>query len=190
MWRHFAPSRPRTLADAAKASWLHSYSLTAVGDGVSCSAHTDTGHTVRSDLPRLAGGHDSAAQPVELLLSALVGCKTATAHFVARHLWRRPGNQISSLRFAEVRAERDERGALALPITAPPPVSSAVQRVSGVVFVRPASAEVDGDDVRVLGLLVEERCPVAATLRAAGVALDFEWRMEQQPRLSLAEAET
>ena len=33
------------------------------------------------------------------------------------------------------------------------------------------------ENVRELGRIVEQRCPVAAMMSAAGVALDFEWRL-------------
>ena len=134
-----------------------------------------------TDLPSTAGGHDAAAQPVELLLAALLGCKTATAHFVARHLWPRPNHRVLAINFDDVVAERDERGALALPLAAEPPVTAALLRVRGVARVQPASASITAADIRQLGALVEQRCPVAATLTAAGVELAFEWRLETAP---------
>lgn len=136
---------------------------------------TDTGHQISTDLPRLSGGDDTAPQPVELMTAALLGCKVATAHFVARHAWPRKHNRITSIRFTDVVAERDEQGALAMPITADPPVSAALLRVRGVAHVRPASETITAADVATLGHLVEVRCPVAATLTKAGCALDFEW---------------
>ena len=102
----------------------------------------------------------------------------AQAHFVARHLWPRPHHLINSIDFSNVLAERDERGALALPIRDAPPVSAALVRVSGTASVRPASAgRISLAEVEELGRLVEVRCPVAATLHSAGVALDFTWQL-------------
>ena len=124
------------------------------------------------------GGDDEAAQPVELLLSSLVGCKAATTHFVARQLWPRPHNKVSSITFSEIVAARDERGALALPITEDAPISAALLYVSGVVHVRPESDQIRVSDVAELGAIVEKRCPVAATLAQAGVKLDFDWQLE------------
>lgn len=144
-----------------------------------CTIRTSTGHTLATDLPTGVGGLNEAAQPVELLLAALLGCKTATAHFVARHLWKRPHNKVDSLIFHDIVAERDERGALTLPIFDTPPVTSALLSVRGVVIVRPASADViTALDVAELGKLVEVRCPVAATLKLAGCKVDFDWRLE------------
>ena len=113
------------------------------------------------------------------MLAALLGCKTATAHFVARHLWPRPNNKILSIRFDEVVAERDERGALSLPITDEPPTTAALTRITGIARVRPVDASsVSAARVAPLGEIVEQRCPVAATLVAAGTKLDFEWLLD------------
>ena len=40
-----------------------------------------------------------------------------------------------------------------------------------------AGASLRSDDVRKLGRLVEERCPVAAMMRASGCALRIEWTL-------------
>jgi len=160
---------------------LKTYSLSAVSASPSkpgCLVQTATGHRIATDLPSLAGGADEAPQPVELMLAALLGCKTATAHYVARNLWPRPHHRIHSIAFEDVIAERDERGALTLPVDSDPPVTAALLRVRGVARVRPASDVVTEADVEQLGALVEHRCPVAATLTAAGCKLDFEWVLE------------
>ena len=171
--RSFATSAAGS-APRIKTYALSSTSVAAPKPG--CVARTNTGHSISTDLPRLAGGDDAAPQPVELLLAGLLGCKTATAHFVARHLWPRPHHRLHSIEFADVVAERDERGALALPMTATPPATAALLRVRGVARVRPASpAAITAEDVAALGECVEQRCPVAATLTAAGCKMDFEW---------------
>lgn len=144
-----------------------------------CSV-TAARHTVSTDLPKAAGGDDTAPQPVELMLAGLIGCKTATAHFVARHLWPRPNNRIDTISFSDVVAERDERGALTLPICDDPPITAGLLRVSGIVTVRPSRADhpITADDVVQLGELVEKRCPVAAMFHSSGCVLDFEWRLD------------
>ena len=90
---------------------------------------------------------------------------------------------MASVIFEDVVAERDERGALALPMTDTPPVTAALTRVHGVARVRPVSAEISAADVARLGELVEVRCPVAATLTAAGCELGcelhFEWILDR-----------
>ena len=141
-----------------------------------CSILTSTRHTLRTGLPARAGGDDQAPQPVEMLVASLLGCKTATAHFVARHLWPRPHNKIERILFEDVQAERDERGALSLPIREAAPVTAAVTSIQGTARVTPvAGARLSDADVQELGRLVEERCPVAAMLRASGCALHVDW---------------
>ena len=160
-------------------NYTKKYSLSADTRGPACEVSVG-GFSVHTDLPRVSGGGGTAAQPVELLVASLLGCKTATAHYVARHLWPRGANTIAALRFEEVEAVRDERGALSLPIDEPPPTPAALRSVSGRARVRPASpASVDAEAVAALGRIVEERCPVAATLAAAGVRLEIEWLLDE-----------
>ena len=148
-----------------------------------CEMVFDTSHRLATDLPRNAGGADTAPQPVELLIGALLGCETATAHFVARHLWPRPHNRISCIEWSKVRAQRDEQGALALPIDTTPQVGAGLTMVSGVATITPMSMPgiVSADQVRELGKLVETRCPVAAMMTSAGCRLHFDWRLAPVP---------
>ncbi len=154
---------------------LKSYKLSSSSSSSAALVRTATGHAFGTDLPTAVGGRDSAPQPVELLLGALLGCKTATAHFVARHLWARPHNCILRLDFSDVVAQRDERGALAMPIRDEPPCTAALLRVEGVATVTAASSAITAADVEALGALVSKRCPVAATLHAAGCDVSFSW---------------
>ena len=95
------------------------YEVTAVGSRCSCTTRmgkrmdneTEMGFEVRSDTPRSAGGTNSAPQPVQLLLSALVGCEQATAHFLARKLKM----DLDSIEFS-IEAQRDEWGSMASPV--------------------------------------------------------------------------
>ena len=58
----------------------------------------------------------------------------------------------------------------------PPPSPPGLTRVSGVARVHlPAGSPLTADDVAVLGRVVEQRCPIAAMLAAAGVEMDMEW---------------
>ncbi|CAK0901607.1 unnamed protein product [Prorocentrum cordatum] len=98
------------------AARLKRYALAAASQGrAGCAVRFPGGHASATDLPWPAGD-DAAPQPVELLLAALVGCKTATAHFVARHSWPRPFNRIDAIEWADVAAHRDEAIPVSLPI--------------------------------------------------------------------------
>ena len=178
---------------------LHLYRISAVCDGGKplCRSTTSTGHVLATDVPRAAGGGDSFAQPVETLLASLLGCKAATAHYVARQLWPRLHNRIERIEFAEVEAARDERGALHLPIDEEAPVTSSLlccplppiltprcnkfveyRYVSGIAKVRPFSAAIEQTHVLALGALVERRCPVAGMMAQAGVRMQFRWLLD------------
>ena len=150
------------------------YSLTARSDrgGTTCITHTASGHQLQCDLPRAIGGRDTAAEPVYHLLSALCGCEAATAAFVARQL---KVKLLEPMEF-ELRAERDERGALSLPVTADPAVPARLTRVSGrVTLVTDATDEA----LELLERQTHLRCPVANLMSAGGVDLDI--RFERRP---------
>ena len=74
-----------------------------------CDVRTEDGFAITTDTPRAQGGNNEAAQPVLLLLASLCGCEHATARFVAFKMRRR----IGKIDF-DIRAERDERGALGM----------------------------------------------------------------------------
>ena len=106
-------------------SRLHTYALTAVGTSTSTSTSfqrappsTTSSHSsfvVHTDTLASDGGTDTAPQPVELLLAALVGCEQATAHFVSRHMRvDKKRVKIDTIKF-DYHAVRDERGAASLP---------------------------------------------------------------------------
>lgn len=115
---------------------------------------------------------------MELLLAALVGCEQATAAFVARHM--RPRLRIEGIDF-QYEAERDPRGATALPLGAPLPAPAQLLLVKGVAQVKLGEGDGDVDArraaVQELGAAVQARCPVAQTLLAAGVRLDVKWEL-------------
>ena len=76
-------ARQRTLATRKPREKL--YSITGTTQGTTSTSQT-RGHTLRTDTPPSGGGKDTAPQPVETLLAALIGCEGATADFVARML--------------------------------------------------------------------------------------------------------
>jgi hypothetical protein len=102
--------------------FIKTYTIHGVGKGSRVHVRTNTpGHELVTDVPaQTMGGTDSAPQPVETLLAALLGCTQATAMFVGRHL--KPRVLIERLEFVHIVAERDERGALSLPIDVDPSV--------------------------------------------------------------------
>lgn len=177
--------------DAAAAARAHrkSYHITATGEGSATDVRTDTGHDLRTDVPKKMGGTDSAPQPVEHLLAALVGCCQATAVFVGRSMT--PRLAIERIEF-DIEAYRDERGAVQQPIEDEPDVEARLQRVAGTARVflqkerRRGSKEGGRDDegcspkatdeeIQLLGERTEARCPIANMMAASGCAMDVAW---------------
>ena len=168
------PSLPPPPKPLASTLTRKHYALTALGERSQCTVLTGSGHRMATDTPVALGGKDTAPEPVYHLLAALVGCETATAAFVALKLRVR----IDSIRF-ELEAERDPRGSLALPIDGDgaddAEVSARLTFVRGRALVR---TNADAQQFSTLARQVRRRCPVAATLVAAGTRLEVVWERE------------
>jgi len=144
------------------------------GAATTCVTPTTLIHT---DLPTNRGGNASAPEPVELLLASLAGCEAATANYVARKM----KIKLGSLSF-RIEAERDERGALSLPITKSPPVPSRLISVSGEAVVGDDTVASD-DELKLLEKITHERCPVANMMIAAGTKVNVNF-VRRQPHHS------
>lgn len=148
------------------------YDVRGKGVAGGCSIRAGEKHKVQTDLPKSMGGNDEAPQPVELLVSALIGCEQATAAFVARHM--KPRMKLKGVQFRYI-ATRDDRGATALPLDVIPPVSARLQKVSGTALVHIFSGTETNERIDQLKRHVEARCPVANTLASAGCELNINW---------------
>lgn len=152
---------------------LKSYELRGHGvGGATCVVSSGGNHTIKTDLPRKMGGKDEAPQPVELLVSALIGCEQATAAYIARHM--KPRMMLRGCTFDYV-ALRDDRGATALPLDATPPAPARLMKVSGTATVHLDEGTESEERIEELKRLVEARCPVANTLASGGCHLDVHW---------------
>ena len=178
--RHFRRRLHSTNADDAvdRHDPVHTkrYFIAGAGRKSSVQMTTDTGHALATDVPRKMGGDDAAPQPVEHLLAALLGCTQATAVYVGRRM--SPRLLVDTIEF-EVRAHRDERGALQLPIDRLPSVPARLQRVEGDVKVRfrggQDAAAVSEEQLQLLAEQTEARCPVANMMAASGCEMDLRW---------------
>jgi uncharacterized OsmC-like protein len=163
-----------------------SYTIHGVGKGSRVHVRTNTGHELVTDVPaQTMGGTDSAPQPVETLLAALLGCTQATAMFVGRHL--KPRVLIERLEFVHIVAERDERGALSLPIDVDPSVPARLQKITGTiqVYTRRTQTKNKKEEAPPLALSQEQldmlsrqtelRCPVANMMMASGCEMNIQW---------------
>ena len=171
-----APRLPRRCAStkgAGRTPRTKTYSLvSAATSPVATSSLTSDGHSIATDLPHIIGGDDTAAQPVYLLLASLVGCEHATAAFVARQM--KPRVNLRGVHF-DISAERDERGAIALPLTTPAEElpHSRLQRIAGTATV---DCDATQEQVDELSRLVKLRCPVANMVSLSGCELDIKWQ--------------
>lgn len=135
---------------------------------------TDTGHVLQTDVPRKMGGKDGAPQPVETLLAAWIGCTQATSLFVGRQM--KPKRLLLDRLVFDVHGERDERGALTLPIEETPPVPSRLSRISGTIKVYlKGGRSIEASELSVLQKQTELRCPVANMMMASGCHIDVVW---------------
>jgi putative redox protein len=159
-------------AKATNADSIKHYYVIGEGTRSYVELRTDTGHTLATDVPKSMGGDNRAPQPVELLLTALVGCTQATAVYVGRNM--RPERVLVDRLVFDIKAYRDEQGALQLPIERTPSVSAKVQAVTGTIKVytkKPLLPE----QLEMLREQTELRCPVASLLVAGGCRLDIRW---------------
>ena len=149
------------------------------GPGVTMTT-VNTHHTLQTDLPKAMGGTNTAPQPVETLLAALLGCTQATALFVGRQT----GIVISKMEF-DITAYRDERGALEMPIDVEtnrlPEIPSRLQELRGTVTVV-SPQDLTPQQLTVLQEQTEARCPVANMMIASGCDMtNVEWIHRRPP---------
>eukprot|EP00521_Asterionellopsis_glacialis_P017684 CAMPEP_0195300032 /NCGR_PEP_ID=MMETSP0707-20130614/26626_1 /TAXON_ID=33640 /ORGANISM="Asterionellopsis glacialis, Strain CCMP134" /LENGTH=186 /DNA_ID=CAMNT_0040362599 /DNA_START=259 /DNA_END=819 /DNA_ORIENTATION=- len=154
-------------------SHIKSYSITGTGEKSSVRMKANTGHELQTDVPEKMGGGDTAPQPVEMLLGAFLGCTQATAIFVGRQM--SPRLLIEKIEY-DVSANRDERGALMLPIEKAPDIPARLQIISGKILVFARGGEkITEEQMQILAEQTEQRCPVANMIIASGCKINVEW---------------
>ena len=85
---------------------------------------------------------------------------------------------LDRLVFVDIQAERDERGALTLPIVKDqaPPVPSRITRLTGTIVVyRRGGEPITPSEMHMLQQQTEWRCPVANMMAASGCQMDVAW---------------
>jgi len=174
--------------ETARRQHVKRYSISGRGRGGAATVTTDTGHVILTDVPAKMGGWNSGPQPVEHLLAALVGCTQATATYVSRNM--NPRLVIDRMDF-DIRAIRDERGALMHPVHEVPSTPARLTRVHGTVKVHfkkkkgtssssslsssSSMVVVTREQLRVLAEQTEARCPIANMMHMSGCVMDIEW---------------
>jgi uncharacterized OsmC-like protein len=161
----------------ASSDCIKSYHLTGIGTKSRIELFTNTGHVLQTDVPKKMGGTNTAPQPVETLLAALLGCTQATAVYVGRHM--EPRVLVERLEF-DVTAYRDERGALDLPISRRPSIPARLQSVEGTVtvYLKNKNEQLSSEEIHLLAEQTEARCPVANMMAASGCKMLIQWKVE------------
>ena len=148
------------------------YKVTGAGIGSHCNVATIDGWKISTDVPISQGGTNQAPQPVMLLLASLCGCELATARFVA--FKSSPRITMGRIEF-DVSANRDERGALHLPLGTTPPAPARLEHVWGTATVYDTNAS--QEQISALGKEVHRRCPVANMMVLSGCRLEIDWKI-------------
>ena len=168
-----AENTSRRYMGSIPSEFTKSYHLEGIGKRSQVSLQTDTGHSIQTDVPKKMGGGDTAPQPVETLLAALIGCTQATAVFVGRNM--EPRLLIDRLEF-NIYAHRDERGALEMPINETPKNAPArLQSVEGSIKVHLKKGSLSDNQLEMLVEQTEVRCPVANMMMASGCEMKIQW---------------
>ena len=189
---------------------IKSYSIATTFSGSSPSDPPSTTHLLTgTGIPLTTTGSHSKLhpQPIDLVLGGLAGCLRSTCDYVfskwslpltsssATHPavsppppFRPPSSSLLSDYVScvsiQVEGHRDSLGAVSLPLSVTPPLSSRLFRVHGQVVVHaysdlPLSSVSSQEDLaRDLEKCVEVRCPVSNMLRASGCDVDLKWSID------------
>lgn len=75
----------------------------------------------------------------------------------------------------DLKASRDERGALSLPIETSPTVPSRLTRISGRVIVYAENQVIADAAMQTLKEQTEQRCPIANMIVSSGCIMEVDW---------------
>lgn len=135
--------------------------ITATTNGMLTEGQTGN-HTIIIDEPERMGGTDQGANPLGALLISLAGCENVVANFVAKEIQF----DLKKIDF-NISGELDTRGMMGEEGVRP-----YFQKVSVRAKVETTETE---ERVKELQELVDSRCPVFTTLKAANVEMDVHW---------------
>ncbi|MEN3040685.1 MAG: OsmC family protein [Bacteroidia bacterium] len=129
------------------------------GEGLRFTAQTDSGHTLTYDSPVEVGGTDSAARPMEGLLSAMMACFSADVVSILR----KKRKTILAYR-AEAQAQRND--------THP----QVFTHVSLHLHIKSPDATLS-DVARSIELSRTKYCSAMAMFEAAGCAIEIQYSL-------------
>lgn len=137
------------------------FKVTGKNDGLKSTVKAGKHDIIVDEAPQM-GGNNEGPNPLQYMLSALVGCGNVVAHLVAKEM----NFDLQGLSF-EATGEFDPRGFMG-----DPNVRTYFETVT--VDVKVETSESD-ERIEQLREQVEARCPVYGTFRAADVELKGAW---------------
>ena len=121
-------------------------------------------HTVVIDEPTIRGGSDSAATPLETMLSSYLACLNVIAHLIADEM----GIEIDALSMSLDAAFDTDGVRNTTPTTLPFPEIALTMNIT--------TAAPDAQ-IAQLRADLEKRCPVTVILTQAGTKIDATWNV-------------
>ncbi|WP_419881378.1 OsmC family protein [Peribacillus sp. B-H-3] len=140
---------------------LINFHVTGSSKGLQTIAKTGK-HTLTIDEPPVMGGQDSGPNPLQTLLSALSGCENIVANVVAREM----EFDLQGIDF-DIKAVLDRRGFMG-----DPNVKPYFQSVNIEAKVKTSEPQERIDELQ---RITDSRCPIYATLSAAGIPIETNW---------------
>lgn len=146
-------SEPKIMALRARGTWT---------GGMQTQVQVRTFEPLVLDEPAALGGADEGPNPMEYVLSALIGCASVMLAVVAQEQnFTYAGAQF------DVRGVLDVRG-----LEGVPGVSPYFSSIKGTAQVKTDGSQQALDQV---AAAIEARCPVISMLKAAGVDVEMRW---------------
>ncbi|MBN9655606.1 OsmC family protein [Halobacillus sp. GSS1] len=140
----------------------HKVAITSKSQGMKSEIEAGK-HSLTIDEPKQMGGTDEGADPLATLLGSLAGCETVVANMVAKEM----NFDLQSISF-DINGTLDMRGLMG---------TADVKPYFDTVNIK-AEVETSEPQERIEELqeIVDQRCPVFTTLKAAGVTLNVDWQ--------------
>lgn len=135
--------------------------ITANSKGMKTVANSK-GHMVTIDEPELLGGTDEGANPLGVYLASLAGCENAVANMVAEEI----DFDLQGIQF-EISGRIDTRGMMG-----DKEVRTYFQEIKLTARVQTSESD---ERIKELQEIVDSRCPVFTTMKAADVDMISHW---------------
>lgn len=140
----------------------HKVAITSQSEGMKSEIEAGK-HKLVIDEPQQMGGTDQGADPLATLLGSLAGCETVVANMVAKEI----DFDLQNISF-DINGTLDMRGLMG---------KADVKPYFDTVNIKAAVATSESQDrVEELQEIVDQRCPVFTTLKAAGITLNVDWQ--------------